>query len=232
MHFRDIGAQAGLTIAPHSSSIRRYLVGTIGGALLDCDNNGWPDLFVTNEAGQNYLYHNKRDSTFEETGIASGTGLGPDGDRNLDLIVTRYGKQPASIDWNNGRDFTGIATEARMTRPTCAPVKWGTGFGDFGNDGWIFSLPMATFHLGWTHWRTKSNIANRFRCFATWVTEPSRKLRIVAGSTMAFSSHVGAQHSGTSAMMATWRLSCSVLLIDLLCLSMGRTMPAIPSCSV
>jgi hypothetical protein len=117
----------------------------------DYDNDGWPDLFVTNDSGQNFLYHNKRDGTFEEIGVVSGTGLGSDGeifgnmaadfgdfdrDGKLDLVVTRYGKQPVSLYRNDAQGFTDMATQARIAPLTYAPVKWGVGFGDFDNDGW------------------------------------------------------------------------------------------------
>jgi hypothetical protein len=117
----------------------------------DYDDDGWPDLFVTNDSGRNFLYHNKHDGTFEEVGMESGTGVGPfgqnygnmaadfgdfDRDGKLDLIVTRFGNQSASLFWNRGEEFIDIADEALIARPTLAPIKWGVGFGDFDNDGW------------------------------------------------------------------------------------------------
>jgi hypothetical protein len=119
----------------------------------DFDGDGWPDLYVTNDGDPNFLYHNKRDGTFEEIGIMSGAALGPyaesygnmaadfgdfNRDGKLDLIVTRYGSgsQPVSLYWNDGQSFTDIAATAKLARPTAAFVKWGTGFGDFDNSGW------------------------------------------------------------------------------------------------
>jgi enediyne biosynthesis protein E4 len=118
----------------------------------DYDNDGWPDLFVTNDGGPNYLYHNKHDGTFEEIGLISGTALGTNGetfgnmagdfgdfnrDGRLDLAVSRYSKQHASLYRNDTHSsFTDMATEARIDSRTIPPVKWGVGFGDFDNDGW------------------------------------------------------------------------------------------------
>jgi len=141
--FEDVSQKAGVN-NPH----KLHGMGVVWG---DYDNDGWPDLFVTNDDGQNFLYHNKRDGTFEEVGLVSGTGLGPNGetfgnmaadfgdfdrDGKLGLIVTRYGKQPASLYRNDAQGFTDIATEAKIGPLTYAPVKWGVGFGDFDNDGW------------------------------------------------------------------------------------------------
>ncbi len=123
----------------------------MGVAWGDYDGDGWPDLYVTNDYGATYLYHNRQNGTFEEVGGPSGTGLGPDGqgygnmavafgdfdrDGKLDMFVTRADNQPASLYWNQGDHFLDVAHEAGIASLTKAPVKWGTGFGDFDNDGW------------------------------------------------------------------------------------------------
>ncbi len=141
--FEDVSQKAGV-----DNPARLHGMGVVWG---DYDGDGWPDLFVTNDAGQNYLYHNKRDGTFEEVGAASGTAVGPNGeifgnmaadfgdfdrDGKLDLVVTRYGKQAASLYRNEAQGFTDVAAEARMAALTYPPIKWGVGFGDFDNDGW------------------------------------------------------------------------------------------------
>src|SRR5438445_11541172 len=49
------------------------------GIWADYDNDGWPDLYVANDAGPNYVYHNQRDGTLEDVGLLSGAPLGGDG---------------------------------------------------------------------------------------------------------------------------------------------------------
>ena len=71
----------------------------VGVAVADYDNDGWPDLYVTN-VGKNRLYHNNHDGTFtdvaEKAGVALGMwSTGPtfgdyDGDGKLDLFVPGY----------------------------------------------------------------------------------------------------------------------------------------------
>ena len=142
--FEDVSRKAGV-----DNPRKLHGMGVVWG---DYDNDGWPDLFVTNDAGQNLLYHNQRDGTFKEVGVVSGTGLGANGeifgnmagdfgdfdrDGTLDLVVTRYGKQPASLYRNEGEGFfLDMAADAKIATLTYAPVKWGVGFGDLDNDGW------------------------------------------------------------------------------------------------
>jgi hypothetical protein len=142
--FEEVSERAGV----HNASKQRGM-GVVWG---DYDNDGWPDLFVANDVGPNFLYHNKHDGTFEEVGVASGTALSDDGramgnmagdfgdfdrDGKLDLIVTRYGLQPLSLYHNQAPlGFTDVAWNAQLSSSGYSPVRWGVGFADFDNDGW------------------------------------------------------------------------------------------------
>jgi hypothetical protein len=71
----------------------------MGCAVGDYDNDGWPDLYVTNY-GKNRLYHNNHDGTFTDVAEKAGVNLGTwstgatfgdyDGDGRLDLFVAGY----------------------------------------------------------------------------------------------------------------------------------------------
>ena len=118
----------------------------------DYDNDGWPDLYVTNDGGPNYLYHNKHDGSFDDVGLLSGAALSLTGveragmgvdfgdfdrDGQLDIYVTNYTEESDGLFWNQGeKGFLDIADSAGISRPTYFWVGWGTGFYDPDNSGW------------------------------------------------------------------------------------------------
>ena len=87
--FTDVAQKAGVTNDRWGFGI----------AVADYDNDGWPDIFVTN-FGKNRLYRNNHDGTFTDMAERAGITLGNwsagaawgdyDGDGRLDLFVAGY----------------------------------------------------------------------------------------------------------------------------------------------
>jgi enediyne biosynthesis protein E4 len=128
----------------------------------DYDNDGWPDLYVANDAGPNYLYRNRRNGTFEDVGLLSGAALSGDGqeqgsmgvdfgdfdhDGLLDIFVTNFTEEPNTLYWNrNAQGFTDISWNSRLAQASYPLVGWGTAFVDLENDGWQ-DLFVANGHV-------------------------------------------------------------------------------------
>jgi tetratricopeptide (TPR) repeat protein len=149
--FEDISRSAGVD----------RVMFTKGVAAADYDNDGYPDLYVSNLNGNNFLYHNNHDNTFTE--IAEQAGVpGPgkgfatwffdyDNDGWPDLFVTSY---VFSVD-ETVRTYLGLPHNAATLRlyknmkdgtfrDVTAEVgldkvfmPMGANFGDIDNDGFL-----------------------------------------------------------------------------------------------
>jgi len=106
--FTDVSEKAGLFKISGKS---------LGVALIDYDDDGWPDLFVTNDVEPNNLLHNNRDGTFTDVASASGVALNEkgqasagmgigvgdyDNDGREDLFVVNFARQMKSVYHNLG----------------------------------------------------------------------------------------------------------------------------------
>ena len=115
----------------------------------DYDNDGWPDLYVANDAGPNYLYRNTHDGKFEDVSLLSGTALDGNGkpqgsmgvdaadidhDGLLDLFVTNFTFQFNTLYWNRKElGFSDISNSSRLGPGNYPYVGWGTAFFDVDN---------------------------------------------------------------------------------------------------
>jgi enediyne biosynthesis protein E4 len=152
--FEDVSKKSGVSDPRHY-----YGLGAVWG---DYDNDGWPDLYVANDAGPNYLYHNKHDGTFEEVGLLAGVALSAEGqeqgsmgvdfgdylrDGHMGIMVTNFADQANDLYRNQGpQGFSDVNWAAQIAQPSVPLVGWGTGFFDMDNDGWL-DLFVANGHV-------------------------------------------------------------------------------------
>ena len=152
--FEEVAKKAGVDDPHHY-----YGLGATWG---DYDNDGWPDLYVANDAGPNFLYRNKHDGTFEDVGLLDGVALSGDGaeqgsmgvdwgdylhEGRLSMIVTNFVEQGSTLYHNLGKDnFADVSVRAKVMKPTYPLVGWGTALFDMDNEGWL-DLFVANGHV-------------------------------------------------------------------------------------
>jgi hypothetical protein len=152
--FEEVAQRAGVR-----DERKHYGMGAIWG---DYDNDGWPDLFVANDATYNYLYRNNRNGTFTETGAQLGVAYSESGveqgsmgvawgdfnlDGKLDLFVSNFENEPNALYKNLGAEgFIDLTLASKIGQPSRPYVGWGTSFVDFDNDGWL-DLLVANGHV-------------------------------------------------------------------------------------
>jgi enediyne biosynthesis protein E4 len=165
--FTDITSQAGLGNARNVSGApenKRYLIEEMGCgvALIDYDNDGWPDIFLVNGSAfgprnssskpTSYLFHNNRDGTFTDVTRKAGLALSGwgqacciadyDNDGFDDLFVSCWGR---NVLYHNNGDgtFTDVSEKAGVAG---SPARWGAGccFLDYDRDG-LLDLFVANY---------------------------------------------------------------------------------------
>ncbi len=142
--FTEVSAKAGV------SDPRAYF--GLGVAWFDYNADGWPDLYVANDATPNFLYLNQKDGTFKDVAFPMGVAVSEDGseqgsmgvavgdyDRHgrFSLFVTNFSEEYNDLYRNDGDHFTDASFRSK-TAPSSLPyVGWGTAFFDYDNDGWL-----------------------------------------------------------------------------------------------
>jgi hypothetical protein len=151
--FEDVSARAGFSAKKGRA---------LGVAFADYDDDGFTDIFVSNDGMQQYLFHNNGDGTFNECALESGAALTSDGkglsgmgtvfqdydnDGRPDVIVTVLPRELYGLYHNDGAGaFTYQSLETGLGALTSGSSGWGVGLEDFDNDGWK-DLFVAQSHV-------------------------------------------------------------------------------------
>jgi hypothetical protein len=141
--FEDVTQKAGLG-EPTSK--------TMGVAVLDYDNDGWPDLLFSNDTQPNKLYRNNGNGTFSEKGVIAGVAFSEDGVARAGMgvdaadydhsgyssvMITNFSNQMLSLYHNEGKGlFVDEAPQSAIGRATLLTLGFGCFFFDYDLDGW------------------------------------------------------------------------------------------------
>jgi len=135
----------------------------MGVTAADFDGDGYPDIYVANDKTENFLFHNKRDGTFEEIATEAGAAFGQNGESTSAMgPIFLDAENRGAVDlWvsdskynrllrNAGKmSFTDVTQQAGIAQMTAQYTSWGSGAYDFDNDGWrdIFIFHGGLIHL-------------------------------------------------------------------------------------
>ncbi len=122
---------------------------SLGVAVEDVDDNGWPDLVVANDVQPNALYVNDGDGTFTDVAVQAGVafdeigraraGMGVDVadlGGGIAIGIGNFSREPISLYTKIGPGlFQDRAGGARITRASLLPLTFGLLFVDLDLDG-------------------------------------------------------------------------------------------------
>ncbi len=133
------------------SHISKYVGKGMGLAFADYDNDGFTDIFVSNDTFENYLLHNNEDGTFTNVAMLAGVaynafgnaiaGMGADfrdidNDGRPDIFETAMFREGFPLYRNLGDgQFQDVTATAGLSVLTSRSTAWGVGIFDFDNDG-------------------------------------------------------------------------------------------------
>jgi hypothetical protein len=140
--FEDVSTRAGLS---------KHIGKGMSVAFADYDQDGWPDVFVTNDTVPNFLFRNNGDGTFRETGLLAGvalpaagrpvSGMGTDfqdydNDGWADIHLTALSGETFPLFRNDRRGgFEETTQSSRLGTMTARLAGWCSVFADIDNDG-------------------------------------------------------------------------------------------------
>jgi hypothetical protein len=140
--FTEVGTRAGV-------SDTQRLFG-LGVAWFDENGDGWPDLYVANDTGPNYLYENQKDATFKDVAFLRGVAVSDDGAEQgsmgvavaaldgptrFSIFVTNFAEEYNALYRNDGERFVDSSFASGTAAGSLPYVGWGTAFLDYDNDG-------------------------------------------------------------------------------------------------
>jgi len=151
--FEDVTATSGIFDTSSKS---------LGVAMLDDDQDGWPDLFVANDTQPNKLYRNQRNGTFKEVAIGAGLALSADGkaragmgvdagvldaSNQATLAITNFDNEMIGLYRPLGRGlYEDVAMRAGIGAASRTTLGFGCAFADFDLDG-ALDLVVANGHI-------------------------------------------------------------------------------------
>jgi enediyne biosynthesis protein E4 len=152
--FEDVTATSGIFDVTSKS---------LGVAMLDYDNDGWPDLLVANDTQPNKLYHNQRDGTFKEVALEAGVAFSAEGKARAGMGVDvgeiqNNGQPPAIAVTNFDNEMIGlyratspgnyndVAAQSGVGLASRATLGFGCVFADMNLDG-ALDLVVVNGHI-------------------------------------------------------------------------------------
>jgi len=162
--FEDVTATSGIFDSSSKS---------LGVAMLDYDQDGWPDLLVANDTQPNKLYRNAHNGTFKDVAVEAGIAFSADGKARAGMgvdaadfdnsgttgiAITNFDNEMIGLyrALGNG-SYEDVATQAGVGLPSKTTLGFGCLFVDINLDG-ALDLIAANGHIDDTVRSIRGNV--------------------------------------------------------------------------
>jgi hypothetical protein len=150
--FEDATAASGIFDASSKS---------LGVALLDFDQDGWPDLLVANDTQPNKLYKNLRNGKFKDVGVEAGIAFSPDGKARAGMgvavgdfensgrpgiAITNFDNEMVALYRAGKSGFDDVSLLSGVGAPSKTTLGFGCAFLDVDLDGRL-DLAVGNGHI-------------------------------------------------------------------------------------
>jgi len=145
----------------------------LGVALIDHDQDGWPDIFVANDTQPNKLYRNQRNGTFKDIALQAGLALSSDGKARAGMgvdvgdfdnsgspgiAITNFeGEMIGLYRRSSSGTYRDVSTEAGVGFPSRNLLGFGCSFADVDLDGRL-DLVAVNGHIDDTVRNIRGNV--------------------------------------------------------------------------
>ena len=161
--FEDVTASSGIFDSSSKS---------LGVAMLDDDQDGWPDLLVANDTQPNKLYRNQHNGTFKDAAVEVGLAFSTEGKARAGMgvdiadftnsgrsgvAITNFDNEMTGLYEFSGKTYEDIAAQAGVGMASKNSLGFGCVFLDANLDGWL-DLAVANGHIDETVRNIRGNV--------------------------------------------------------------------------
>jgi hypothetical protein len=161
--FEDVTASSGIFDSSSKS---------LGVAMLDDEQSGWPDLLVANDTQPNKLYRNQRNGAFKDAAVEAGlafssegkarAGMGVDAanftnSAHTGVAITNFDNEMTGLYEFNGKSYEDVAATTGIGLASKNSLGFGCIFLDADLDGWL-DLAVANGHIDETVRNIRGNV--------------------------------------------------------------------------
>lgn len=161
--FEDVTATSGIFDSSSKS---------LGVAMLDYDNDGWPDILVANDTQPNKLYRNLRNGKFKDVAVEAGLAFSSDGKARAGMgvdvadydnsgrpgvLITNFDNEMIGLYKTAGKGYDDVAMQTGLGAASRNTLGFGCVFFDANLDG-LLDIAVANGHIDETVRNIRGNV--------------------------------------------------------------------------